>query len=595
MKILWHSNGFSGQSGYSNQTRLFTPMIHQRDEYDVIISATHGREFSLAYNDAGILELPRWLDDNWGNTIIDAHMQAHKRDVVISLIDPFVLTSEKWAGVNWCAWTPVDSAPVSPENLEALKRARWVWSMSRFGHEQLQHAGFDPIYVPHGVDTDVYKPIDRVKARETLGTAWGRDLDGRFVVVTVAANVGSPSRKNFAGMIDAFKLFHARHPESVWYIHTEPAGRMRGDNLRAMVAAAGLSDAVVFPADYNYMMGLYGPEYLNQVYNAADVFFLLSGGEGFGIPIVEAQAAGCPVVVTDGSAMAELCLAGGKVDARSVQAWMGRPGCRWWLADTESAAAHLDFATGWDSDKMRQAARESSLKYDKQRVFDEYMLPALARMADEIKKPRVRTLRIGSEIAQSTKKAAKNSADKYEKLGNGYHWEWAKNPANPYIRYVERVLGEFPAEGENKTVLDVGSGDGYPASLLAARGYAVTGVEPHEGARGVAVARVPDATFVDAVPVPDATFDYVLLLDVLEHIESKTDIERVAGIVRRCSYCAILSLPVAGRDEYAVGDWSATRVRETFGGCIVTMIDRTSDERLFKIVPVRLAVPEMMV
>lgn len=33
-------------------------------------------------------------------------------------------------------------------------------------------------------------------------------------------------------------------------------------------------------------------------------------GEGFGIPIIEAQAAGCPVIVTDCTAMTELCLSG---------------------------------------------------------------------------------------------------------------------------------------------------------------------------------------------------------------------------------------------------------------------------------------------
>ncbi len=36
-------------------------------------------------------------------------------------------------------------------------------------------------------------------------------------------------------------------------------------------------------------------------------------GEGFGVPIIEAQAAGCPVIVGDWTAMSELCFSGIKV------------------------------------------------------------------------------------------------------------------------------------------------------------------------------------------------------------------------------------------------------------------------------------------
>jgi glycosyltransferase involved in cell wall biosynthesis len=49
-----------------------------------------------------------------------------------------------------------------------------------------------------------------------------------------------------------------------------------------------------------------------QMYSAADVQLLTSMGEGFGIPAVESQACGTPVIVSDFSAQTELVGAHGK-------------------------------------------------------------------------------------------------------------------------------------------------------------------------------------------------------------------------------------------------------------------------------------------
>ena len=46
---------------------------------------------------------------------------------------------------------------------------------------------------------------------------------------------------------------------------------------------------------------------LNQIYNLFDVFALPTAGEGFGLPIIEAMAAGVPVVVLGGLAGDRLC------------------------------------------------------------------------------------------------------------------------------------------------------------------------------------------------------------------------------------------------------------------------------------------------
>ncbi len=62
----------------------------------------------------------------------------------------------------------------------------------------------------------------------------------------------------------------------------------------------------VFPNRYKLWIGEYDQRYLALMYNAADVFLGPSRGEGFGIPIIEAQACGTPVIVTNFSSMPEL-------------------------------------------------------------------------------------------------------------------------------------------------------------------------------------------------------------------------------------------------------------------------------------------------
>jgi len=68
----------------------------------------------------------------------------------------------------------------------------------------------------------------------------------------------------------------------------------RGPEMNRLIKLANGQDNIVF-------MGFIPDEDINQWYNSLDVFVFPSIEEGYGMPIIEAMATGCPVVTLDDS------------------------------------------------------------------------------------------------------------------------------------------------------------------------------------------------------------------------------------------------------------------------------------------------------
>jgi glycosyltransferase involved in cell wall biosynthesis len=255
-------------------------------------------------------------------------------------------------------------------------------------------AGLASFYVPHGIDTNIFRPIDRNEARKRLG--WPAD---KFIVGMVSANKGNPPRKSFFEQITAFAALHKLHPDTMLYLHTDD-GKHGGECVDLVkycevmglkvgyLTSAGVDPdvEVLFAEQYTYLMGM--PDvYLVDVYNSFDVLMNVSMGEGFGIPIVEAQACGCPVIVGDWTSMSELCFGGWKIpktEARQVwhnffEAWQ-------WSASPEAITERLITAYDFrDNQDYRNRARKGALQYDADKVTEKYWKPVLESMAEMVK------------------------------------------------------------------------------------------------------------------------------------------------------------------------------------------------------------------
>jgi FkbM family methyltransferase len=389
LKIIWQSNSPYVQTGYGNQTDIATRWLKQHG-HEVYIAGFHGHSGAIL-NFNGIPVLPSSMEQ-WGNDVILAHYDYYRPDVYFMLMDSWVLNKNVLDALPAAVWSPVDSTPISPPVFEALTHVRWPVAMSRHGERQMRYAGLDPLYVPHMVETSVYKPVDRAQARATYGFT-----EKQFVAVTVAANKGTPSRKGLDRLLCAWSHFVRKNPNSILYMHTNPYPMNSGLDLMEICAFYDLryhegnmqpghnldGVQVVFPDQYRMIRGDYDSAALNNLYNAADVFILPSAGEGFGIPVIEAQAAGCPVIVTDFTALHELGEAGYCIPIDPIDDLVvtlhGTHQCQPKISEI---VAGLEWGLHFrGDDNLRQKAREFALGYDVETVMNRHMLPALKVMA----------------------------------------------------------------------------------------------------------------------------------------------------------------------------------------------------------------------
>lgn len=240
-----------------------------------------------------------WSGDGAGGDVAAA-VAGGKPDVLLTIGDPWMFEAvpavSRAAGCRWLAYFPVDGAPLPGEWVEWVRAADLPVVFAEFSRRVVgEGTGVWPRVIPHGVDTGVFRPGDKGVAKARVG------VGGRFVVGTVAAN---QQRKNLPALVRAFAEFARDKEDAILYLHTQIAAGAYWD-IEALVRRFGVEPKTRATLNLDSRRGV--PDgTLATVYNAFDVFALPTMGEGFGLPILESQACGVPVLVTDCSACSEL-------------------------------------------------------------------------------------------------------------------------------------------------------------------------------------------------------------------------------------------------------------------------------------------------
>ena len=378
-RILWHSNAPWASTGYGNQTALIVPRL-QKAGYEMGLSAFYGLEGGLIKWVDGIPGYPKMNDprDPYGANSVGFYSDVFGADIAITLIDAWVLDSRLMSKkTKWVPYYPVDSSPLPISVFRSINTSFDRIAMSKFGQKMTNEAGLSCHYVPHAVDTKIYTPLDRNKCREMLSKQMGFDKDA-FLIGMVAASKDFPSRKSFEPHLRAFAKLKEKHSDAQFYIHTDP-NNPNGVNIPELIQFLGLTlgKDVFLPAPGGYFLG-FGFEFMTMMYNAMDVHVLASMGEGFGIPIVEAQACGCPVIVGDWTSMSELCFSGWKIPESDSEKFYQRTGGYQYLPHSNAIYDAMEKAYGMRGNvDYRSQARDGALAYDIEKVVEKYWLPTL--------------------------------------------------------------------------------------------------------------------------------------------------------------------------------------------------------------------------
>ena len=150
-----------------------------------------------------------------------------------------------------------------------------------------RHLGVPPeriTVVYPGVELDRFRPAETPEASQ----------GARPYVLCVA---GADPTKNVEALIEAF----ARLPLALKEAHdlVLVGDFRRRPELRERVGQVGLDRQAIFT-------GVVGDERLIRLYQGAALFVFPSRYEGFGLPVLEAMACGCPVVCSNASSLPEV-------------------------------------------------------------------------------------------------------------------------------------------------------------------------------------------------------------------------------------------------------------------------------------------------
>jgi glycosyltransferase involved in cell wall biosynthesis len=377
LRVFFNSNAPFSTSGYGNQMADLLPRVHKAG-YPTAICDFFGLEGGKLIID-GVIHYPK-INHVFGSDALVHHAHDFNADVSITLQDVQMLhPQDLQRAKRWIPYIPVDHDPIPNIVFDRLHFAYRVITMSEFGQNELKRKGVMSTLIPHSVDTSIFYPMDKTEARRQFG--FTSDM---YIVGMVAANKDNPPRKSFQEAMDAFKMFLEKEKNAYLYIHTNPEFP-GGFPIREYANFLGIGDRVLFPDVYQLNFN-YTKYTMNYLYNSFDVLLLPSRSEGFGVPAIEAQACGIPVIVNRFTSMPEMIIekkTGFVCEVASkIYGGMGS-----YYAVPDTLSLHNKMIDVWKADRtaMQKAAREWILsKYDLNLIWETKWIPFLEKLENEI-------------------------------------------------------------------------------------------------------------------------------------------------------------------------------------------------------------------
>lgn len=338
----------------------------------------------------GYWMLPRGKDDHCFDAIYK-YLMTHKPDILLTCADigkqsgylPGIGKAKKagWKG-KWLAYSPIDCHQWALHWDEIFRAPDMNIAMAKMGEAMmLDHKVPNVKYIPLGVDTKVYFPKgDREVSRKKF------EIDEKFVCGFVGRN---QIRKMIPYVMRGFAKFAKGKDDVMFLMHTDSVpsgGEGTGWSIDCIVDKFEKlteqdlfnSKKVCLTEDNMNLMSRQSiqADDMNGIYNMFDLFLYGTGGEGFGLPGLECQSSGVPILMSNNTTGPELAGETGEL-INVLKDNYGRPvgfigtnGVENLVPDDEHIAELLEkYYADWKSGKkllkeMSDKSRKLALTYD---------------------------------------------------------------------------------------------------------------------------------------------------------------------------------------------------------------------------------------
>lgn len=321
MHILWVSDSPDGFSSYGNQTKLLVPRIVENSDHKITVMALNQR-IKGTIGDTDIPVLPSY-DHPYGYDIIPAYVQQYKPDIVFLFKDGYVFDAGFVKSISVPVITTgiIDTEPML-KHLEVLfNMSMGVLAPTKWAQQQINHLGTEALYTPLGYDPNIFYPVESEEEKRELRKSYGIPEDAFYMLMVGNNNTAPLSRKLFDTVLVAFASMCPLpdHESVALGLQTDISPGRGGLDLEGIAAFLGVLPNKIFaPNPIDYHTGI-EHKVVADLMRMADVLVNPSMGEGFCLPVVEAQACGTRVVTNNFTAMRETTVTGYRIDPDDPQ------------------------------------------------------------------------------------------------------------------------------------------------------------------------------------------------------------------------------------------------------------------------------------
>lgn len=299
-KIFVISDHPLAPSGVGTQTKYFIEALLKTGRYKFVCLGG-----AVKHNSYEPQKVEGWEDDwviypvnGYGSPeLIRSVLFNEKPDVLWFMTDPrfygwlWAMENEVRTHCPMVYYHVWDNYPFPMYNKPAYDSNDVIVSISKVTHDIVNNVAPDVenYYLPHAVDSDVFRPLGDTEIERLKAKQYGEDKD-RF---TFFWNNRNARRKQSGSLIVWFSEFAEKvGPENVRLImHTDPKDP-NGQDLAKIINDFGIDDGRILLSTEKV-----SPTILAAMYNMADCTINISDAEGFGLATLESLSCSTPIIV----------------------------------------------------------------------------------------------------------------------------------------------------------------------------------------------------------------------------------------------------------------------------------------------------------